>query len=90
MPLALCSWSGPGQESSKLDNSFQMTVSSRIRPSRRCRGVKEAASTELCAVASELTKDKAKKHAGMHEHCRICAEACRRCEAACCVLLTDG
>ena len=26
-------------------------------------------------------------HADMHEHCRICAEACRRCEAACVDLL---
>lgn len=23
------------------------------------------------------------QHAGMHEHCRVCAEACRRCEQAC-------
>jgi hypothetical protein len=23
----------------------------------------------------------------MHEHCRVCAEACRRCEAACNELL---
>src|SRR5829696_3241041 len=22
------------------------------------------------------------RHAGMHEHCRVCAEACRRCEQA--------
>ncbi|MEV8337837.1 four-helix bundle copper-binding protein [Leucobacter sp. NPDC077196] len=23
----------------------------------------------------------------MHEHCRVCAEVCRRCEQACAVLL---
>lgn len=28
--------------------------------------------------------------AQMHEHCRICAEACRRCENACSVLLAAG
>jgi hypothetical protein len=35
--------------------------------------------TAICrACAEECTK-----HAGMHEHCRICAEACRRCERSC-------
>lgn len=30
----------------------------------------------LCAAECE-------KHAGHHEHCRVCAESCRRCEDAC-------
>jgi hypothetical protein len=38
---------------------------------------------EACAVACESCGDECERHAGMHEHCRICAEACRACEAAC-------
>ena len=41
---------------------------------------------EACRAACA---DECEKHAGMHEHCRVCAEACRRCEAACAALLTD-
>ncbi|WP_119677976.1 four-helix bundle copper-binding protein [Indioceanicola profundi] len=38
---------------------------------------------EACATACKLCGDECEKHAGMHEHCRICAESCRRCEQAC-------
>ena len=31
--------------------------------------------------------DECEQHAQMHEHCRVCAEACRRCERACADLL---
>ncbi|GGM09724.1 hypothetical protein GCM10011594_32010 [Nakamurella endophytica] len=31
--------------------------------------------------------DKCESHAGLHGHCRVCAEACRRCERACRQLL---
>jgi len=41
------------------------------------------AQLEACAVACGSCGDECEKHAGMHEHCRVCAEACRRCEAAC-------
>ena len=34
----------------------------------------------LCAVECE-------RHAEHHEHCRICGEVCRRCEAACSAVL---
>ncbi|MBG6215812.1 hypothetical protein IWX75_000249 [Arthrobacter sp. CAN_A6] len=34
-------------------------------------------------VACKACAEECEQHAGMHEHCRICAEACRRCEAAC-------
>ncbi|USX56596.1 four-helix bundle copper-binding protein [Lentzea sp. HUAS12] len=43
---------------------------------------------EACAVACKACGDECEGHAGMHEHCRICAEACRVCEAACRDLLT--
>jgi len=38
---------------------------------------------EACAMACRTCGDECALHAGMHEHCRICAEACRACEAAC-------
>lgn len=36
-----------------------------------------------CAAACKSCGDECAEHAGMHEHCRVCAEACRRCEQAC-------
>ncbi|MGY1753569.1 four-helix bundle copper-binding protein [Blastococcus sp. SYSU D01042] len=42
---------------------------------------------EACAAACKACGDECAAHAGMHEHCRICAEACRRCEEACRALL---
>ena len=44
---------------------------------------------EACRAACAACADECEKHAGMHEHCRVCAEACRRCEAACAALLSD-
>ena len=35
---------------------------------------------EACATACKSCGDECGRHASMHEHCRICAEACRRCE----------
>ena len=40
-----------------------------------------------CIAACKACGDECEQHAGMHEHCRICAEACRACEAACQALL---
>lgn len=31
--------------------------------------------------------EECEQHAQMHEHCRVCAAACRRCEKACADLL---
>jgi hypothetical protein len=42
---------------------------------------------EACRAACAACADECERHAGMHEHCRICAEACRRCETACAALL---
>jgi hypothetical protein len=44
---------------------------------------------EACRIACRVCGNDCASHADMHEHCRICAEACRRCEAACAVLLSD-
>src|SRR3712207_551802 len=38
---------------------------------------------EACATACRACGDECGRHASMHEHCRICAEACHRCEQAC-------
>ena len=38
---------------------------------------------EACATACKACGDECDRHAGMHEHCRVCAESCRRCETAC-------
>lgn len=38
---------------------------------------------EACATACRTCGDECAAHAGMHEHCRTCAEACRTCEKAC-------
>jgi len=48
------------------------------------------AALEACRAACAACGEECEKHAGMHQHCRICAEACRRCEAACSVLLAAG
>lgn len=38
---------------------------------------------ETCALACRLCAEECERHAGHHEHCRICGEACRDCEEAC-------
>lgn len=37
---------------------------------------------DACAVICKSSGDECERHARMHEHCRICAEACRRGEQA--------
>jgi hypothetical protein len=36
-----------------------------------------------CAAACKACGDECERHAAHHEHCRICADVCRRCERAC-------
>lgn len=38
---------------------------------------------EVCATACRVCGEECTRHAGRHEHCRICAESCRTCEQAC-------
>jgi hypothetical protein len=45
------------------------------------------AQVEACATACMACAAECAAHAGMHEHCRVCAEACNRCERACRELL---
>jgi hypothetical protein len=43
---------------------------------------------DACATVCKACGDECERHAGMHEHCRICADVCRACERACRDLLT--
>jgi hypothetical protein len=38
---------------------------------------------DACVTACRLCGEECGRHASMHEHCLVCAEACRECEAAC-------
>jgi hypothetical protein len=38
---------------------------------------------EVCEAACRMCGEECERHAGHHEHCRICAEVCRACEQAC-------
>jgi DNA phosphorothioation-dependent restriction protein DptG len=38
---------------------------------------------QACAAACRLCGEECERHAGHHEHCRLCAQSCRRCEQAC-------
>jgi hypothetical protein len=43
---------------------------------------------EACVAICSSCGAECERHAPMHAHCRVCAEACRRCEQACGGLLT--
>jgi hypothetical protein len=43
---------------------------------------------EACSVACLASAEECERHAAHHEHCRICAEVCRRCKKACDDLLS--
>ena len=43
---------------------------------------------EACIVACQTCADECAVHGSKHEHCRVCAEACRRAAAACSELRT--
>jgi hypothetical protein len=56
----------------------------------RCTGYDPEVSSSLLAaavLAARACALECSSHAGMHDHCRICAEACRDAEAACRELL---
>jgi hypothetical protein len=47
------------------------------------------ATVEACIVACRVCREECERHAEHHEHCRICAEVCTRCEVACGDLLAS-
>jgi hypothetical protein len=38
--------------------------------------------THSCATVCKACGDACESHADQHDHCRVCAEACHRCEQA--------
>jgi Domain of Unknown Function (DUF326) len=42
---------------------------------------------QACVAICKSCGDECERHAAMHAHCQVCAEACRRCEQACRELL---
>ncbi|MGB2875267.1 MAG: hypothetical protein WBB76_07300 [Gaiellaceae bacterium] len=48
------------------------------------------AAVEASAAACVACAEECERHAAHHEHCRICAEVCRRCKAACDDVLARG
>ena len=38
---------------------------------------------DACVAICKSCGDECERHAPRHAHCRVCAEACRRCEQAC-------
>jgi hypothetical protein len=44
---------------------------------------------ELCEQIVRTQREECESHAEHHEHCRVCAESCRRCEQACNDLLSS-
>lgn len=42
-----------------------------------------------CITAVRVCAEECEQHADHHDHCRICAETCRRCERACSELLAS-
>ena len=47
------------------------------------------AAVQGCVVACRASREECERHAEHHEHCRICAQMCRRCEEACDALLAS-
>jgi hypothetical protein len=47
------------------------------------------ATVQACVVACRACREECERHAEHHEHCRICAEVCNRCELACGDLLAS-
>jgi hypothetical protein len=44
---------------------------------------------ETCVVACRASQTECQRHAEHHEHCRVCAQVCSRCEQACKDLLAS-
>ena len=47
------------------------------------------ATVEACVAACRACREECERHAAHHEHCRICAGSCSRCEQACDDLLAS-
>jgi Domain of Unknown Function (DUF326) len=47
------------------------------------------AALEACIVVCGECAEECERHAAHHDHCRVCAEVCRRCEQSCRDLLAS-
>ena len=47
------------------------------------------AQLHACVLACAVCADECEKHAEHHDHCRVCAEACRHCQERCNFLLGE-
>jgi hypothetical protein len=47
------------------------------------------ATVEACVTICRACREECERHAEHHEHCRICAQSCGRCEQACNALLAS-
>jgi hypothetical protein len=47
------------------------------------------ATVEACVTICRACREECERHAEHHEHCRICAQSCGRCEQACSELLAS-
>ena len=47
------------------------------------------AQLHACVLACQRCAEECAEHAGMHQHCRICAETCRSCQERCNFLLGE-
>ncbi len=48
------------------------------------------AQLEACITAVRRCASECEQHAGKHEHCKLCAEACRTCEKSCSAMLASA
>jgi hypothetical protein len=53
-----------------------------VRQTEPDRGVMSA-TIRACSAACLASAEECDRHAAHHEHCRVCAEVCRRCRQAC-------
>lgn len=54
------------------------------------RGSVTMAQLEACRVVCATCAEVCERHSSKHEHCRICADSCRRCEQLCLALISSA
>jgi hypothetical protein len=64
-------------------NCADVVAVTRRMLSRANDGALLGAQLEACVMACEHSAELCGKHAGHHEHCRLCSDATRRCAEAC-------
>lgn len=69
--------------SSKVPRRESCGAARQPRDRRVAAGLRTRAAVQACAQTCASCADECERHAQMHHHCRVCAEACRQCEDAC-------